>query len=230
MKCEKDNELKQYKRKPVLIFELIKKKNYSKIEELISLNIVPINTTDFAGNNVMMRLLKNGQYDLVLQFMSKRSWDVNHQNFDGNTFGHLLAKDDSIHCLKIIMKLTKNKRYIPNIKNNKGQTVLDLAIHSRYIYTAIKILEDRRFNNIDISSFKRLLQVCLNNTSYGKYTKINHLEIIIDSMEKKEELRPNIKKIVDEMKDNFDIIKNEIMTNDYKVLDTIFKATLESGT
>ena len=82
--------------------------------------------------------------------------EKNHQNIDGNTFGHILALDDSVAALKVVEQLTKKKNYIPNIKNNKGETVLDRAINSNYVFTAFKILEDKRFNSIDVVSFKKL--------------------------------------------------------------------------
>ena len=112
--------LRACEEEPSLIFELIKEGYYHLVDELISKNKVDINTVDFAGNDVVARLLKAKQYDLVLKFIRKRSWNLNHQNLDGNTIGHLLVKDTSVSALKILEHLTKSKRYLLNIKNKNG--------------------------------------------------------------------------------------------------------------
>ena len=108
---------------PSLIFNLVKRGCYEMVEELVDTNVVNVNVCDNMGNDLVTRMLKAKQYDLVLKFMKKRNWDVNHQNIDGNTFGHVLALDDSFAALKIVEQLTKKKNYIPNLKNNKGETV-----------------------------------------------------------------------------------------------------------
>lgn len=217
--CEED---------PSLIFELIKQNQFEIVEELVTNRKVNINTYDQAGNDIMCRLLKAKQHDLVLKLMSKRNWDVNHQNLDGNTFGHILAKDNSIYSLKIVEKLTKNKKYIPNIKNNKGETVLDRAINSNYIYTALKILEDKKFNNIDVISFKNLCNAYIKNAYYGKYSKINNLEIILESLDKKEDLLPSMEKLLSDIKKNLDLIKYDIMKNNSKVLESVINSSVEA--
>ncbi len=217
--------LKACEEDPSLIFNLIKDGYFEVVDELITKNKIDINTCDVAGNDVMVRLLKARQYELVIKFMRKRSWDVNHQNLDGNTFGHILAKDNSVAALKIVEVLTKNKKYMLNIKNNKGETVLDRAINSKYIYTALKIVEDKRFNNISVLSFKKLYNACIKNTYYGKYSRLNNLEIIIDSLEKKE-LVPSMKKLLNEINENIDVIKNEIMKNKSLFLDKVIDSSL----
>lgn len=217
--CEED---------PSLIFNLIKDGYYDIVEELITKNKVSINTCDSIGNDIMMKLLKYKQYNLVYSFMNKRDWNVNHQNDDGNTFGHILANDNSVHSLKLFMKLTKKKNYIPNIKNNKNETVFDRAIKSGSVVT-LKILEDKRFNNIDILSFKKLFNTYINNTYYGKYSKLNHLDIIVESLEKKD-LLPNMRYLIEKLKDNIDIIKNAIMKNNSKLLDNFINSSLIEAT
>lgn len=217
--CEED---------PSLIFNLIKDGYYDIVEELISKNKVNINTCDNIGNDVMMKLLKYRQYNLVLSFMNKRDWDVNHQNDDGNTFGHLLASDNSIHSLKLFMKLTKKKNYIPNIKNNRNETVFDRAMKSGSVIT-LKILEDKRFDNIDILSFKKLFNTYINNTYYGKYSKLNNLDIIVCSLEKKD-LLPNMRYLIEKLKENIDMIRNAIMKNNSKLLNSFINSSLIEAT
>mgnify|MGYP003301541186 FL=1 len=210
---------------PSLIFNLVKRGCYEMVEELVDTNVVNVNICDNMGNDLVTRMLKAKQYDLVLKFMKKRNWDCNHQNDEGNTFGHILAMDDSVTALKIVEQLTKKKNYIPNIKNNKGETVLDRAINNNYIFTAFKILEDKRFNNIDVISFRRLCNTCLKNNYYGKYAKLNNLEVIVNNLEKKD-LDNTLRIIVDEISDNIDSIKTEIMKNKSLLLDSIIDASL----
>ena len=210
---------------PSLIFNLVKRGCYEMVEELVDTNKVSVNVCDSVGNDLVTRMLKAQQYDLVLKFMKKRNWDCNHQNDDGNTFGHILALDNSVSALKIIEQLTKKKNYIPNIKNNKGETVLDRAINSNYVFTAFKILEDKRFNNIDVISFKKLCNSFIKNTYYGKYAKLNNLEIIVNNLEKKD-LDSTLRIVVEEISDNMETIKTEIMKNKSILLDSIINSSI----
>ena len=52
---------------PSLIFELIKEGHFELVDKLLTKKLVDINTCDESGNNVLMRLLKRGQYELVLK-------------------------------------------------------------------------------------------------------------------------------------------------------------------
>lgn len=216
-----------YKDDPSLIFNLIKNCYFDVIDRLIDENLVNVNSVDTVGNDVCMRLLKAKQYDLVIKLMKKRNWDVNHQNEDGNTFGHLLALDSNIATLKVVEQLTKKKNYIPNIKNNKGETVLDRAINNNYLFTAFKILEDKRFDNIDVDSFRNLYNACIKNTYYGKFSKLNNLEVIVDSLGKKE-LCPKLQMIVDEINDNMEIIKKDILNDKATYLDFIIDNSINA--
>lgn len=216
--CEED---------PSLIFELMKDNYFDIVEEIISKNKISINTCDNIGNNIMMKLLKYKKYDLVLKFMSKRDLDINHQNDDGNTFGHILALDNTSHSLNIWISLTKKKKYIPNIKNNNGETALDRCINSNSI-AALKILSNKKFDNIDVISFKKLINTYINNGYYGKYSKLNNLEIIIDSLEK--DLLPVLKTVIDKIVENMDLIKKAIMKNNDFVLNNIINSSLLEAT
>lgn len=197
---------------PSLIFELIKEEHYEFVDKLLTQKKVDINTCDEHGNNVLMRLLKKGQYDIVLKHMKNKSLDINHQNYDGNTFAHLLVSINYVNILEIIKALAKNKSFMPNIKNNKGETILDKSINDNYIYTTVKILEDKRFNNIDIVSFKHLYETYIETNKYGKYTKINNLEVILDSLEDKN-LLPTMEKLIRIIKENFEYIKERLINN-----------------
>ena len=196
----------------ISVFTLLKLGEYEKVARLISNNEINVNMVDGVGNDLVTKLLKARQYDLVLGVMKKRNWDVNHQNDDGNTFSHVLAQDDSIMAMKVVEQLVKKKKYVPNIRNNRGETAMDIAVSNHYLCTAFKILEDKRFDNIDIFSFKNLLNVILKSKVYGKYSKITNLNIIVTNLEKKN-LDFKVKEIVDAIRNNMDIIKNDIMNN-----------------
>ena len=214
---------------PSLIFTLIKQGEFEDIQLLIEKNKINVNQCDSVGNDVVTRLLKAKQYDLVLQLMKKRNWDTNHQNVEGNTFGHILAQDNSVSAVKIVEKLTKKKNFIPNIKNNNGETILDKAINNNYLCTAFKFLEDKRFNNIDIKLFQKLFNACIKNTYYGKYSKLNNLEVIVNNLDKKE-LKPSMQELIDQIKDNMSIIKEELMNNNSNSLETLITSSLNTVT
>ena len=214
---------------PSLIFALIKEGHFSVVEALVEKNKIDVNLCDSLGNDVVTRLLKAKQYELVLKLMKKRNWDMNHQNIDGDTFGHILALDNSVSALMIISELIKKKNYMPNIRNNKGETIFDRAINNNYIGAAFKILEDKRFNNISVLSFRNLCYASIKNVYYGKYSKLNNFEIIVESLEKKE-LVPSMQILVDKINDNLEEIKNEIMDDGYSVLESIIETSLEEVT
>ena len=208
------------KDEPSSIFNLIKEEKYELVYNLVNKNIVNVNTLDCVGNDVVVRLLKARQYDYVMGLMKKRNWDVNHQNDEGNTFGHILAQDNSAMAAKIAELLTKKSNYLPNIKNKKGYTALDMALNNSYLCTAFKLLEDKRYNDIDVFVFKNLFNATICNKDYGKYSKITNLEIIVENLEKKD-LSSGLKRIIDNIADNMEAIKWEIMNNKSNVLESI---------
>ena len=218
--CEED---------PSLIFELIKEEHFETVDKLLSKHKININVCDESGNNILVRLLRKGQYDLVLKHMKDKDWDVNHQNNDGNTFAHILVLINYINVMEIIKQLKKNKKFLPNIKNNSGETILDRSINSNYIYTTVKILEDRRFNSIDIASFKKIYDTYVKTNKYGKYTKLANLEIIMDSLDEKD-LVPRMTKLVDYFKKDYVDIKDEVINNNrMNKMDTIIDKVLNES-
>ncbi len=212
--CEED---------PSLIFELIKEGHLELIDKLLKKKIVSLNTIDQDGNTVLMRLLKSKKYDLVEKYMNDLESDINHQNKEGNTFTHLLATKDYLNIVNIIKKLKRNKEINPNIRNNEGKTILDIAISTGNLCTTLKLLEDKRFNNIDLVSFNNLYNTFIKSDDFGKYTKLINLETIVNELSKKAKLLPKVKEIVDLVKKNFDIIKNELMNNKLTFMDNIVK-------
>lgn len=211
---------------PSLIFELIKEEHFDLVDKILSKKIVDINTIDQFGNDVVTKLLKAREFDLVLKYMKNNDWNINHQNNDGNTFSHYLVSINYVYVVDIIKSLRRKKEFLPNLKNKKGETILDKSINENYIYTTLKILEDKRFNNIDVLSFKKIFNAYIKSSYYGKYSKLNNLEIIVDSLNKKESLLPNMKQLLDEIKMNMEQIKNEIMKNKSKSLENIIDSVL----
>ena len=222
-----DKTMRAVEEEPSLIFELIKEGHIELVDRLLKKKKVDINTCDDAGNSVLVRLLRHGDYDVVLNHMGNKDCDVNHQNLDGNTFAHYLVSINYVNVMEIIKKLTKNKDFLPNIKNNKGETILDKSINDNYIYTTVKVLEDSRFDNIDVVSFKNLYDTYIKSNRYGKYSKINNLEVILDSLTEKD-LLPRMKKLVGFIQNNFDKIKEEVLTSQKSVcMDSIINRVLK---
>lgn len=211
------------KEDPTLIFTYIRRGNYELAYELVNKNIVSINTLDSIGNDVVVKFLKAKQYEYVIQLMKKKNWNVNNQNDEGNTFGHILAMDNSPMAVKVVEVLTKKSNYIPNLKNKKHETAMDIALNNNYLCTAFKLLEDKRFNEIDYSSFKNLFMTSIENKDYGKYSKLNNLEIIVDSLEKKD-LSEAMRDLINCIIENLDRIKNDIMNNRYYTIDSIINS------
>ena len=187
---------------PTYIFTLIKHGEFDVVKE------------------VLTRLLKAKQYDLVIEFMKKRNWDVNHKNIDGDTFGHILALDSSLQAVEVVKQLTKKKNYDPNEKNNKGETIFDRAMSNNYLCTVFRILEDRRFNDIDVFSFKHLFNLTIKTKLYGKYTKIANLDIIVDSLIKKD-LDSSMTKLIESIKENIKYIKQDILNDNPNKLESL---------
>lgn len=213
---------------PASLFELINGGYTLLVDNILAKKIVDINETNSNGDDVLMYLLRKGMNDLVLKYMKKKEWNVNHQNNDGDTFAHILVTKKYLDVMEIIKQLLKNDMFMPNIRNKKGETILDKSINNNYIYTTVKILEDERFNNIDLVSFKNLYENYIKNDNYGKYSKMNNLEIIIDSLALKE-LLPKLEKLVDFIKNNLDEILKSFERNQTKVLDDLIYGVIDNA-
>ena len=203
---------------PSLIFSLIKENDIEVVNKIISKEGFDFNIEDNDGNNVIMYLLKNKQYDLVLKYISKV--DINHQNNDGDTLAHILVGINYVNVKEIIEYVLNNKDFIPNIKNKLGETILDKSIKNNYLYTSIKILEDERFNSIDVYSFKHLYEAYIKSSNYGKYSKLSNLEIILDNLEDKK-LLPRMENLLNLIKKNKENIKNDFNVSRTDSLDNI---------
>lgn len=210
---------------PTLIFNVIEEGHKDLVEKIISKKKFDINVTDEKGNNVIQALLNKNWFDLVEKTINNKELDINHQNNEGDTFAHILVTKKYLLVMNIIKKLLKKDEFIPNIRNKKGETILDKSINNNYIYTTVKILEDERFNNIDLVSFKNLYENYIKSNNYGIYSKVNNLEMIIDNLVNKE-LLPKVRSIVESIAKDFEFIKNDVINNDTKVLDKIINNAL----
>lgn len=208
-----------------LIFDLIKERHYETVDYLLSKKKVDINTIDAIGDDVLTKLLKVGQYNLVLKHMRNKQWKVNRQNNNGDTFAHALVSISNIKIMDIIKQLFKNKDFIPNIKNNYGETILDKSINENYIYSTVKIIEDKRFNSIDVASFKKIYDTYIKTNNYGMYSKLNTIQVIVDNLEDRA-LVPRMSKLIKALKDNFDDIKEDIIENSTSEIENIINSVL----
>lgn len=218
--------VKDIENDPSGIFPLISRGEFEVVNYLLDKKIVNINTIDCNGNDVLTRLLKANQYNLVLTYIKKRNWNVNHQNNMGDTFGHILACYNGVGSIKIVDALMKKKNFLPNIRNNKGETILDKATNNNYLITSLKIFEDRRFTSIDLYDFKNLFKLSVANNTLGSYSKANNFNIILKSLSKKN-LQPNMQLLVNRIKDNKDAIKSDIENNSIEIIETIINSTIE---
>ena len=214
--CEQD---------PSLIFELLKEGHVSLIDKILSRKTFDINVTDNEGNDILTRLLKKGQYEIVLKHIKDKRWDINHQNNDGDTFAHILFSLKNYIILDIFKELKKNKRFTPNITNNFGETILDKSLKNSSTYTTAKILEDNRFNEIGVFTFKKLFDTYIKSKDYGEYMKLNNLEMIIGNL-KDREVSPKVKDIINYLKDNYEMVKEQIVSNKTKGIDNYMKEVL----
>ncbi len=205
---------------PELLFTAIKL-NYREVyEQVLNNENFDFNITDNNNDNVLMRLLKNKDYDLVNKYIEKEEININHQNIDGNTIMHLLANMNYVDIKDILDKILKREDFLPNIKNNNNETILDKSLNSHYLYTTMKILEDKRFNNINLYSFKNLYETYIKSNDYGTYSKLNNYTVIFNNLKKKT-LIPTMSKLVKILKREEDSIKNDFYNLKTESLDMI---------
>ena len=210
---------------PTLIFELLKEEHMDLLDKIISKKDFDINVVDNDGNTIIMKLIKKGQFDLVLKHLKDKRININHQNNDGNTLAHILLSVNNIKIVDVYNAIKKIKNFDPNIMNNNGETILDISIKNESTYITSKIMWDSRFTEVGVASFKKYYDAYVKNSAYGKYTKICNLELIIGSLSLRE-LTPKVKKIIDYLKENFDIIREEVKNNKMKNIDSYLNEVL----
>ena len=217
-KCEEE---------PSQIFNLIDEGHLEMVEKVLRKKWASVNITNENDDDILSYLLKKNHYDLVLKLMKKKDWNVNHQNKDGNTFAHILVSKKYLEVIEITKELYKNKKFIPNMRNKNGETILDISLYKDNIYTAVKILKDKRFNNIDLMSFKTLYEKYVKDEKYGIYSKMTNLEVIIDNL-KDRQLLPRLNKVIDTLSNDLDDIKKSLKQGNIETLDNMIYSGIES--
>ena len=66
--------------------------------------------------------------------------------------------------------------------------------------------------NVSTTDFQNKLKTYIETNKYGKYTKLNNLEIIIDSLDEKA-LMPSMQRLINLIKENFEYIKERLISN-----------------
>jgi hypothetical protein len=201
-----------------LIFKLIKEDEKSVVKRVLQEPHFNYNICDTNGNSLIMWLLKGKYYDELLNILDNPKVDINHQNNDDDTFAHMLVMINYLEVKEIIEKLLKRVEFMPNIKNNKGETILDKSINNNYIYTTAKILSDRRFNNINMVSFKNLYDTYIKSNNYGKYSKIDNLTLIVNNLQRKD-LNDSLALLIRLFRRNRKVIYEEITNSDTSRMD-----------
>lgn len=217
-KCEEE---------PSQLFNLIDEGHLETLEKVLRKKWASVNITNQNDDDILSYLLKKGNYDLVLKLMKKQDWNVNHQNKDGDTFAHILVSKKYLDVIDITKELYKNKKFIPNIRNKSGQTILDISLYKDNIYTALKIIKDKRFNNIDLMSFKNLYEKYVRDEKYGVYSKINNLEAIIKIL-KDRQLLPKLNKVIENLSNEIDNIKKSLEQGNIEVLDNMIYNVIDN--
>ena len=204
---------------PSLLFEAIKF-NYRDVYEYVIDKGIDLNITDESGDNILMKLLKNKDYDLVDKYILSDNFMINHQNNDGDTITHILVTHNYADIKDILNKVLMRDDFLPNLKNSLGETILDKSLKNRYLYATIQILKDERFNSISLKSFKDLYDVYIKSNEYGMYSKLNNFTLIVDNLKKKE-LMPRMKKLLFLLKKDEKTIKNDFLSSKTGYLDNL---------
>lgn len=210
---------------PSLLFMAIKY-NYRDVYEYVIDKGIDLNIKDEFGDNLLMKLLKNKDYDLVSKYILNDNFMINHQNNDGDTITHILVTFNYKDIKDILDKVLTRSDFLPNIKNNLGETILDKSLKNRYFYTTIQILKDKRFNSISLKSFKDLYEVYIKSNEYGMYSKLNNFTLIVDNLKKKD-LMPRMQKLLFLLKKDEKSIKNDFLSSKTVYLDNIINKMIK---
>ena len=211
---------------PSLVFVAIKNNYRDVYEKVLEKENFNFNLVDLDGNNILMRLLKNKDYDLIAKYIDNPKISINHQNNDGDTLMHLLVSHNYIDIKEIFEKILKRQDFLPNIKNNNNESILDKSINNNYIYTVIKILSDNRFNSISLYSFKKLYEAYIKSNNYGTYSKLNNYVLIFDNLKRKS-LLPSMSKLLKLLKSKEKTILSELGASRLDSLDQIINNVIE---
>ena len=211
---------------PSLVFEAIKNNYRDVYEKVLEKENFDFNLVDLDGNNVLMRLLKNKDYDLISKYITNSLISINHQNNNGDTLMHMLVTHNYLDIKDIFEKILSRKDFLPNIKNNDGESILDKSINNNYIYTVIKILSDNRFNSVSLYSCKKLYEAYIKSNNYGTYSKLNNYVLIFDNLKKKT-LTTSMNKLLSILKSKEKLILSDLEESKLDNLDNIINNVIE---
>lgn len=216
-----DQAIKAAEEDPSIIFELIKTDNDELLNHMLDESLIDVNLVSSNNDNLAIKLLKSAKYELVLKVIKNKNWNVNYQNDDKETFGHILAKINNVAVVPVFKELKKNKNFDINIRNKDDKTIFDISVESHNSYVSTKIIEDERFNDINIFEFLKFYETYIDTNEYGKYSKINMIESIL-TMDGRY-VNTRMQELLNHLKDNFKNIKKDIENDDYNLLNSIIK-------
>ena len=216
-----DQAIKAAEEDPSIIFELIKTDNDELLNHMLDESLIDVNLVSSNNDSLAIKLLKSAKYELVLKVIKNKNWNVNYQNDDKETFGHILAKINNVAVVPIFKELKKNKNFDINIRNKDDKTIFDISVESHNAYVSTKIIEDERFNDINIFEFLKFYETYIDTNEYGKYSKINMIESIL-TMDGRY-VNTRMQELLNHLKDNVKNIKKDIENDDYNLLNSIIK-------
>ena len=216
-----DQAIKAAEEDPSIIFELIKTDNDELLNHMLDESLIDVNLVSSNNDSLAIKLLKSAKYELVLKVIKNKNWNVNYQNDDKETFGHILAKINNVAVVPVFKELKKNKNFDINIRNKDDKTIFDISVESHNAYVSTKIIEDERFNDINIFEFLKFYETYIDTNEYGKYSKINMIESIL-TMDGRY-VNTRMQELLNHLKDNVKTIKKDIENDDYNLLNSIIK-------
>lgn len=216
-----DQAIKAAEEDPSIIFELIKTDNDELLNHMLDESLIDVNLVSSNNDSLAIKLLKSAKYELVLKVIKNKNWNVNYQNDDKETFGHILAKINNVAVVPVFKELKKNKNFDINLRNKDDKTIFDISVESHNSYVSTKIIEDERFNDINIFEFLKFYETYIDTNEYGKYSKINMIESIL-TMDGRY-VNTRMQELLNHLKDNFKNIKKDIENDDYNLLKSIIK-------
>ena len=216
-----DQAIKAIEEDPSIIFELIKTDNDELLNHMLDESLIDVNLVSSNNDNLAIKLLKSAKYELVLKVIKNKNWNVNYQNDDKETFGHILAKINNVAVVPVFKELKKNKNFDINIRNKDDKTIFDISVESHNAYVSTKIIEDERFNDINIFEFLKFYETYIDTNEYGKYSKINMIDSIL-TMDGRY-VNTRMQELLNHLKDNVKNIKKDIENDDYNLLKSIIK-------
>ena len=216
-----DQAIKAAEEDPSIIFELIKTDNDELLNHMLDESLIDVNLVSSNNDSLAIKLLKSAKYELVLKVIKNKNWNVNYQNDDKETFGHILPKINNVAVVPVFKELKKNKNFDINLRNKDDKTIFDISVESHNSYVSTKIIEDERFNDINIFEFLKFYETYIDTNEYGKYSKINMIESIL-TMDGRY-VNTRMQELLNHLKDNFKNIKKDIENDDYNLLKSIIK-------